>query len=92
VLEVVKGCQLELVQTPFQIAPVLSKASSLQEWQTMQAEIQVLQVKQAIVEVEPVMGQFTSRLFVIPNKGRLTAPSDKLEASESLLEEPPLQN
>jgi len=46
-LEVVKGYQLELVQATFQIGPVLSKAE--EQW-AMQAEIQVLQGKQAIVD------------------------------------------
>ena len=64
----VKCYQMELVQTLFQIAP---KAISQKEQQAMQVEIQALQVRQAIVKVQPFMDQFTSRLFVIDSLLRL---------------------
>ena len=59
---------MELVQTLFQIAP---KAISQKEQQAMQVEIQALQVRQAIVKVQPFMDQFTSRLFEIDSLLRL---------------------
>jgi len=68
VLEVVKGYQLELVQTPSQINPVTSVARSPTEHQTIRAEVQALLIKGAVRMVRPQSNQFTSRLLVIPKK------------------------
>ena len=78
-LEVVKGYQLELVQTSFQIAPV-------QEWQAINTEIQALQVKQIIVAVLPCIDQFTSRLFVTPKKDGSLCPVINLKPLNRFIE------
>ena len=63
VLEVVKGYQLELVQTPFRISPVTLVARLQKERQSIAAEIQSLLIKGAITRAQPQMDQFTSRLL-----------------------------
>ena len=68
VLGVVKGYQLELVQTPSQINPVVSKARSPTERQAISTEVEALLTKGAVRKVQPQPNQFTSRLFVVPKK------------------------
>ena len=64
-LGVVKGYQLELVQTPFQYTPGHTPDK---EQQAISVEIQSLLTKGAVVEANPHIDQFTSKLFVIPRK------------------------
>ena len=68
VLGVVKGYQLELVQVPSQVNPVVSAARSQTEHKAMEAEVQALLAKGAVKKVHSQSDQFTSRLFVVPKQ------------------------
>ena len=68
VLGVVKGYQLELVQVPSRVNPVVSAARSQTEHKAMEAEVQALLAKGAVKKVQSQSDQFTSRLFVVPKR------------------------
>ena len=83
VLGVVKGYQLELVQVPSQVNPVVSAARSQTEHKAMEAEIQALLAKGAVKKVHSQSDQFTSRLFVVPKKDGSLRPVINLKPLNS---------
>ena len=68
ILKTINGLQLEFLQEPFQISPQITKVSGDESNQIIQKEVDLLLTKGAIVPVEPVPGQFISRLFLVDKK------------------------
>jgi len=70
ILKTVKGYHIEWLRTPFQVHPVITPVSSPEDFQAIQAEVQSLLLKQAVVPLAHCDDQFTSQLFLVEKQDR----------------------
>jgi len=61
VLQAIRGYQLELVQSPWQIRPMPAISCSIEEEEMISSEVRELLSKGAVIETTPSLGNFVSK-------------------------------
>ena len=80
----VQDYQIEWTRIPLQVVPAITSVTSKENFQLMNAEVENLLLKQAVVVVPPCQDQFISRLFSSREKGWVLPAGSQLETIEFL--------